>query len=193
MRTPLFCDTAPAALIERVETEMIALLGAAARPRDATVFAIPIAGGVASVAEPGSRFNKVAGLDFAGVPSEAALTAIEAAFAARRRDPAEWRRRARGVARRGGRCRHAPRHPGRAVTRRVPGARPSSGRARPLGGRCHTLRRAPRRRARRRLRCRRRHHPARVLVPAERPAPWLRPAVHPRHPHAAAGLRSLVV
>ena len=43
---------------------------------------IPIAGGVASFAEAGSPFNKVAGLGFGGVPSPAALGEIERAFAA---------------------------------------------------------------------------------------------------------------
>ena len=83
MRTPLFCDAALAARIERVEAELIARLSAAARTRDAAGFAIPIAGGVASFAEPDSPFNKVAGLGFASVPSAAALDEIEAAFAAR--------------------------------------------------------------------------------------------------------------
>jgi GNAT superfamily N-acetyltransferase len=49
---------------------------------DARGFVIPIAGGVASFAEPGSPFNKVAGLGFGGVPSATALDDIEQAFAA---------------------------------------------------------------------------------------------------------------
>ena len=44
---------------------------------------IPIAGGVASFAEEGSPFNKVAGLGFGGAPGAAALDEIERAFAAR--------------------------------------------------------------------------------------------------------------
>jgi len=44
---------------------------------------LPIAGGVASFAEPGSPLNKVAGLGFAGVPSAAELEDVERAFAAR--------------------------------------------------------------------------------------------------------------
>lgn len=39
--------------------------------------------------------------------------------------------------------------------------------------------------ARGRLRHRRRHHPARIQIPAERAAPGLRPALHPRHPGQA--------
>ena len=44
---------------------------------------IPVAGGVASFAEHGSPFNKVAGLGFGGTPSTATLEEIERAFAAR--------------------------------------------------------------------------------------------------------------
>jgi GNAT superfamily N-acetyltransferase len=43
---------------------------------------IRVAGGVASFAEEGSPFNKVAGLGFGGVPSAAALDQIEQAFTA---------------------------------------------------------------------------------------------------------------
>jgi hypothetical protein len=65
-RAPLFCDTALAARIERVETQLIAKSSQATRRRtdDAAGFAIAIAGGVASFAEAGSPFNKVAGLGF---------------------------------------------------------------------------------------------------------------------------------
>jgi GNAT superfamily N-acetyltransferase len=57
---------------------------AAGRRRgDGQAFAIPIAGGVATYAEPGSPFNKVAGIGFDGVPGVAALEEVEAAFAAR--------------------------------------------------------------------------------------------------------------
>lgn len=81
----LFCDTALAARIERVETELIAAASRAARRRhaDAPGFVIPVAGGVASFAEHGSPWNKVAGLGFAGVPSTAELDEVEHAFAAR--------------------------------------------------------------------------------------------------------------
>jgi ribosomal protein S18 acetylase RimI-like enzyme len=83
-RAPLFCDTALAGRIERVEAELIARASEAARRRtgDTAGFVIPIAGGVATFAEQASPFNKVAGLGFAGVPSAAALNEIEAAFAA---------------------------------------------------------------------------------------------------------------
>ena len=80
----LFCSTALAERIERVEAQLIAEAGEAARRRDpdAGGFVTPIAGGVACFAEPGSPFNKVAGLGFGDVPSQAALDQIEQAFAA---------------------------------------------------------------------------------------------------------------
>ena len=83
-RLPLFCDTALAARIERAEAELIARIGEAAQRRDAWTpgFVIPVAGAVATFAEPGSPFNKVAGLGFGGVPGAAELNEIEEAFAA---------------------------------------------------------------------------------------------------------------
>jgi GNAT superfamily N-acetyltransferase len=83
-RVPLFCDTALAERIERVEAQLIARASEAARGRraDKAGLVIPIAGGVASFAEQGSPFNKVAGLGFGGVPSAPALDEIERAFAA---------------------------------------------------------------------------------------------------------------
>ena len=82
-RAPLFCDTALAARIERVEAQLIAQSSEAARRRAGTAgFVIPIAGGVASFAGEDSPFNKVAGLGFGGVPDSAALGEVEQAFAA---------------------------------------------------------------------------------------------------------------
>src|SRR5215469_13749059 len=81
-RVPLFCDTALAARIERVEAQLIAQSSEAARRRaGAAGFVIPVAGGVASFAGDGSPFNKVAGLGFGGIPGPAALDEIERAFA----------------------------------------------------------------------------------------------------------------
>ncbi|MDX6337920.1 MAG: hypothetical protein QOG05_5260 [Streptosporangiaceae bacterium] len=78
---PLFCDTALAQRIERVEAQLIAKASEAARRRsDRGGFVIPVAGGVASFAEEGSPFNKVAGLGFGGVPGPAVLGEIERAF-----------------------------------------------------------------------------------------------------------------
>lgn len=84
-RLPLFCTTALAERIERVEAQLVATGTEAAHRRraDTAGFVIPIAGGVASFAEVGSPLNKVAGLDFGGVPSAAALDQIEQAFTAR--------------------------------------------------------------------------------------------------------------
>jgi len=83
-RLPLFCDTALAERIERVEAELIAKASQATgrRRTDTAGFVISIAGGVATFAEEGSPFNKVAGLGFGGVPTAAALDEIERAFAA---------------------------------------------------------------------------------------------------------------
>jgi GNAT superfamily N-acetyltransferase len=84
VRTPLFCDSALAERIERVEVQLVGQANAAAHRRrgDGTGFLIPVAGGVASFAEEGSPFNKVAGLGFGGVPDAAALDEIERAYAA---------------------------------------------------------------------------------------------------------------
>ncbi|HEY3692899.1 MAG TPA: GNAT family N-acetyltransferase [Pseudonocardiaceae bacterium] len=83
-RVSLFCDTALAERIERVEARLIADSSDAARYRrgDRAGFVIPVDGGVASFAEDDSPFNKVAGLGFGGVPSVAAVEEIERAFAA---------------------------------------------------------------------------------------------------------------
>jgi len=79
----LFCDTALAARIERAETQLITRSGEAARRRAGPAgFAIPVAGGMASFAEPDSPFNKVVGLGFGGVPDASRLDEIERAFAA---------------------------------------------------------------------------------------------------------------
>lgn len=82
-RTPLSCDTALAARVERAEVQLIAAWNDASRRRRGNpgAFATPIAGGVASYAEPDSPINKVAGLGFAGPPDPAALDRIERAFA----------------------------------------------------------------------------------------------------------------
>ena len=84
-KTRIFCGTELAARIERLEADLIGEANEASRLRrgDDPGFAIRIAGGVASFAENGSPFNKVAGLGFAGAPSAAALDEIERAFAAR--------------------------------------------------------------------------------------------------------------
>jgi hypothetical protein len=72
-RSPVFCDAALAERIERVEADLIARASEAAGRRGARTagFVIAIAGGMATFAEEGSPFNKVAGLGFRGLPSAA--------------------------------------------------------------------------------------------------------------------------
>jgi len=79
----VFCDVALAGRIERAEADLVARASRAARHRlgDPAGFVISVAGGIASFAEEGSPFNKVAGLGFSGVPSAGALEEIEDAFA----------------------------------------------------------------------------------------------------------------
>jgi GNAT superfamily N-acetyltransferase len=79
----MFCDTALARRIERAEIQLIADASRAAQARSGSDgFLIPIAGGLASFAEPDSPFNKVVGLGFDGVPSPDELDVVEKAFAA---------------------------------------------------------------------------------------------------------------
>jgi GNAT superfamily N-acetyltransferase len=82
-RSPLFCDTSLAGRIERAEAQLITAWNDATRRRlgGSAGFAIPVAGGVASYAEPHSPINKIAGLGFAGAPAPADLDTIERAFA----------------------------------------------------------------------------------------------------------------
>jgi GNAT superfamily N-acetyltransferase len=70
--------------IEQAEAQFIGTASEAAHRRraDDAGFVMPIAGGVASFAEAGSPYNKVAGLGFGGVPSRAAWDEIERAYAA---------------------------------------------------------------------------------------------------------------
>jgi GNAT superfamily N-acetyltransferase len=79
---PLFCDTGLARRIERAETKFITASALAARRRTGSGFLTPLAGGVAGYAEPGSPWNKVAGLGFSGVPADDDLAGVERAFAA---------------------------------------------------------------------------------------------------------------
>lgn len=84
-RLPLFCAIDLAERIERAEAQLMSAAAEAARLRrgDDTGFALRVAGGVATYAEDGSPFNKLAGLGFDGVPDTAALDHIERAFADR--------------------------------------------------------------------------------------------------------------
>jgi GNAT superfamily N-acetyltransferase len=84
-RVPLFCGSELAARVERAEAQLIAEATEATRRRraDGNGFVIPVAGGVATFAEPGSPYNKIAGLGFGGLPDPATLDDIERAFAGR--------------------------------------------------------------------------------------------------------------
>jgi GNAT superfamily N-acetyltransferase len=80
--SPLFCDTDLARRIELAETGLITACNEAAQRRTGGKgFLMPLAGGVASYAEPDSPWNKVAGLGIAGVPTEDELAEVERAFA----------------------------------------------------------------------------------------------------------------
>jgi GNAT superfamily N-acetyltransferase len=84
----MFCTVELAARIERAEADLMARSTDAARRRRPEVggFVVPVAGGVATYAGPGSPFDKVAGLGFAGVPSVDELEAIEGGYAERGAD-----------------------------------------------------------------------------------------------------------
>ncbi|MUM15597.1 GNAT family N-acetyltransferase [Mycobacterium sp. CBMA271] len=75
----MFCNTDTAARIERAEADTVAA-GTSGYPDG---LAVPLAGGVASFAGPGSPLNKIAGLGFHGAPTESELDAVEREFAAR--------------------------------------------------------------------------------------------------------------
>jgi GNAT superfamily N-acetyltransferase len=80
----LFCSTALAERIERVEKQMIVAATEFARQRVGDQsFMMPIAGAAACYAEEGSPLNKIVELGFDGVPSSEALDEIEQAFAVR--------------------------------------------------------------------------------------------------------------
>src|SRR3954447_739374 len=82
---PLFCDVSLAERIERVECRLMTAATEAAglRRGDTTGVVLPVGGGVATFAEDGSPFNKIAGLGFGPVPEAAALARVERAFADR--------------------------------------------------------------------------------------------------------------
>ncbi len=62
---------------------MTAAAEAAQRRTEGSGFVMPLAGGVASYAEPESPWNKAAGLGFAGMPDADELAEVERAFAGR--------------------------------------------------------------------------------------------------------------
>ncbi|MFL6060825.1 MAG: GNAT family N-acetyltransferase [Marmoricola sp.] len=74
----MIVDQVLAARIERAEGAFIAACSRAACARTGVAsFQVPLAGGIASYAGPGSPFDKVAGVGFDGLPEEDALAAIE--------------------------------------------------------------------------------------------------------------------
>ncbi len=81
----LFASTELAARIERAEASLVAdcVRCAAVRRPEAETLLVPIAGGVATFAGPGSPLDKLAGLGFGGSVTETELAAIEQAFARR--------------------------------------------------------------------------------------------------------------
>ncbi|WNG93497.1 GNAT family N-acetyltransferase [Mycobacterium sp. ITM-2016-00318] len=84
MTEPLFCSIELGQRIERAEAQLIAAgTEAAIRRNPGRPFVTPIAGGFACFGDDGAPFNKVVGLGFGGVPSEASLDDIESAYAAR--------------------------------------------------------------------------------------------------------------
>ena len=84
MTEPLFCSIELGQRIERAEAQLIAAgTEAAIRRNPGRPFVTPIGGGFACFGDDGAPFNKVVGLGFGGVPSEATLDDIESAYAAR--------------------------------------------------------------------------------------------------------------
>ena len=81
----LFAGTSLASRIERAECRLLADGASACERRHpgSGVFAIPLAGGLATYTGAGSPLNKVAGLGFAGPLDEGELEAVERAFAER--------------------------------------------------------------------------------------------------------------
>ena len=61
----MFCDQTLAARIEAAEVDLLLAAGAHVRRRVPEAVGLPIGGGLASLTEPGSPLNKVAGLGFA--------------------------------------------------------------------------------------------------------------------------------
>lgn len=84
IRPSLFCDLALAERIERVEAQFMAECSRAAHRRSSNGegFVIAVGGGLATFAEAGSPYNKVAGLGFGGLPDEQVLDGVERSFSA---------------------------------------------------------------------------------------------------------------
>jgi GNAT superfamily N-acetyltransferase len=81
----MFATSSLAHRIERAEVELVASAAAASAHRvpESQMINRRLAGGIAVFVEEGCPFNKVAGLGFEGVPTDADLDEIEGAFATR--------------------------------------------------------------------------------------------------------------
>lgn len=80
-RRSLFGTQELAARIERAEAEFMASCSSQTEtPGTRLPFAIPLAGGFATYAEPDSPFNKISGLGFDSLPDAAELEAVESAY-----------------------------------------------------------------------------------------------------------------
>lgn len=79
----LFAGTALAARIENAEKSLIAECATAASGREARAFVLPWSGGLAAWGGDGSPFNKVVGAGLDATLDEAALDAVEKAYAER--------------------------------------------------------------------------------------------------------------
>lgn len=78
----MFVDVALAARIDQVEARLSRAVADGARGRGAPGLTVPIGGGVAVLARPGSPVNKVIGAGFAGPLPSAELAALTGAWAA---------------------------------------------------------------------------------------------------------------
>lgn len=78
----MFVSTQLAAAIEAAETRLLLDVIAATQRRrpEAAAWSVPLAGGAACCAGPGSPLDKIVGLGFGGAPDAAALAAIEARY-----------------------------------------------------------------------------------------------------------------
>ena len=81
-RTPYFVDGDTAARVELAESRLMAAASQAVATRYGTeAFQIPLRGGFATYAGPGSPYNKVSGVGFGGVPDPDELSEIERRYA----------------------------------------------------------------------------------------------------------------
>jgi GNAT superfamily N-acetyltransferase len=80
----LFADIALARRVEAAECDLVTAAGEEARKRLPEALVMPLAGGAAVFAGAGVPWNKMIGLGFEGIPSEAELERVELEFKRRR-------------------------------------------------------------------------------------------------------------